>query len=171
MNDLPDDPVYRNSLRESLVALAAWFVCIVLVLTGRVLLRAIVARQSWWGVPVLVLGCGKAGRRLIRILLSQPQRGLKPVGILDDRTWRMRGFKGFKTSIVCPWISNSYGSTSIVIPLPLFAIFLGSIFIYCASPVHRRRKRQKLGLCLKCGYDLRGSQNRCPECGTSLEKS
>ena len=31
--DLPDDPVYRNSLRESLVALASWFVCGVYAIT------------------------------------------------------------------------------------------------------------------------------------------
>ena len=34
---------------------------------------------------------------------------------------------------------------------------------------HRRRKRKKLGLCLKCGYNLTGlTEQRCPECGTSF---
>ena len=86
-------------LREALtysrsIFLLAWFVSIVSILSGRGLLRATLARQAWWGFPVLVLGCGKIGRRLVRTLLSQPSWGLKPVGILDDRIWRRRGFKG-----------------------------------------------------------------------------
>ena len=29
----------------------------------------------------------------------------------------------------------------------------------------RRRTRIRKGLCIRCGYDMRGSSQRCPECG------
>ena len=127
---------------------------------------------SYWNVGVLI------DRSSYCVIAQASQGGLRVAveayHLRNDGPsttfWGMGGFWGFKTSIVGPWISHYRGSTSIVIPLPLFAIFLGSIFIYCASPSRRRRKRKKLGLCLKCGYDLRASKDRCPECGTEFSK-
>lgn len=74
----------------------AWIASIVLVLLGRVLLRVFLSRRRWWGCPVLIVGCGRPGRHIVRTLLKQPELGLKPVGILDDQPWRTGGFRGFR---------------------------------------------------------------------------
>ena len=46
-----------------------------------------------------------------------------------------------------------------------YAAGFAALACYFASPILHRRKCKKLGLCLKCGYDLRGSKDICPECG------
>ncbi len=53
----------------------------------------------------------------------------------------------------------------VTVPIYLFVVLTGAYPAYLLTPLHRRRKRRKLGLCLACGYDLRGSVGRCPECG------
>ena len=58
----------------------------------------------------------------------------------------------------------------IVVPLWIPTVLFALILWFSSVPLHRRRKRMKLGLCLKCGYDLRGSKDRCPECGEEFHK-
>lgn len=57
----------------------------------------------------------------------------------------------------------------LVVPLWLPTLMFGIACSCAYMPFLRRRRRRRLGLCLKCGYDLRGSKDRCPECGTALD--
>ena len=53
-------------------------------------------------------------------------------------------------------------------PFVLFAAYPTIAFI--RSPARRQRQRRKLGLCVKCGYDLTGNVTGvCSECGTKLD--
>jgi Undecaprenyl-phosphate galactose phosphotransferase WbaP len=46
--------------------------------------RFLVARGRW-GIPAVVLGAGVAGRAIVRTLRADPQLGLVPVALLDNR--------------------------------------------------------------------------------------
>ncbi len=64
---------------------------------------------------------------------------------------------------------STFRMWSLSIPLWMPIALFGFLFWRSFLPLHRRRKRKKLGLCVKCGYDLRASKDRCPECGESFE--
>lgn len=48
---------------------------------------------------------------------------------------------------------------------------LAVIFLVGWNRRRKRMKRIEAGLCEACGYDVRGSADRCPECGTAIRKS
>ena len=90
---------------------------------------------------------------------------------LGRQNWRIEGFEGFETAWMPYWGCSAplpLGKP-VVIPLWIPALMFGMILFLCRPLFHhRRRKRKKLGLCLKCGYDLRGSKEQCPECGVAI---
>ncbi len=90
-----------------------------------------------------------------------------------DPSWiglHSSGFTGFHTSWTPSYNRNSrFGYWNLAIPFWIPVSLFSIILLPSLVQSYRRRKRKKLGLCLKCGYDLRGSTKRCPECNTPIE--
>jgi hypothetical protein len=61
-------------------------------------------------------------------------------------------------------------TTMILFPMPLFALLLALLPVGELLLYRRRRLRSRRtsgGLCAVCGYDLRATPQKCPECGAT----
>ncbi len=102
-------------------------------------------------------------------------RGGFHLGISDGYS-RLPGRRNFRISgprgLSARWLPvikrYSIEHTTYFLPLWVPTLVFAFTFWLSYTPLHRRRKRKKLGLCVKCGYDLRGSKERCPECGSTI---
>ena len=83
---------------------------------------------------------------------------------LERRWWGLAGFghaNGFTTS--------GQPVDQFVVPyycIVVVASLLPGLFLF---DLLRKRRQSGVGRCRRCGYDLRATPNRCPECGTVPE--
>jgi Undecaprenyl-phosphate galactose phosphotransferase WbaP len=56
--------------------------------------RTLLAKRQWWGVPVVVLGAGRAAAALIERLHKHPEIGFKPLACFDDDHQEQRNCEG-----------------------------------------------------------------------------
>jgi hypothetical protein len=59
----------------------------------------------------------------------------------------------------------------VIVPFWFLAIamtLLMLLVLRSESHARRRRWRARHGCCVQCGYDLRASSKRCPECGAGI---
>jgi hypothetical protein len=87
------------------------------------------------------------------------------------------GFGWYRSDGPNVWIGlqtfpRNYGRTRSTVATAPLAMFVGLIIGLSAwtliASARRGNAQRSRGLCLVCGYDLRASANRCPECGTPI---
>jgi Undecaprenyl-phosphate galactose phosphotransferase WbaP len=81
-----DSLVARGVLSRG-VLLATLFYALLLPPLAELAARNLLIRRRQWGVPVVILGAGPAGRALVRTLRSDPAHGLHPIAFLANRGW------------------------------------------------------------------------------------
>jgi len=78
--------------------------------------------------------------------------------------WQSRHW--FKPTV---WSYDGPGAIGCTIRIPHWLLALAFLLPpFWWMTERRRQRRWRLGLCQKCGYDLRASPERCPECGTPI---
>ena len=97
-----------------------------------------------------------------------------------ERRWLRAGFRfqrrkmKFRPSVAPTGAADSYTYYSLEIPYwsPIALTGVGpALALWTTARARRFRRRRERGLCVRCGYDLRATPSRCPECGTAASVS
>ncbi len=67
----------------------SWAITFLTVPLGRSFIKKMFCDKSWWGIPVIIIGAGNAGKEVIMSLRKHKKLGLRPIVAVDDNvdTW------------------------------------------------------------------------------------
>jgi hypothetical protein len=145
-----------------------WFAAVSLVLC---MASIILWVRSFSCVDQIISGTGpwrwliKLGRGTLQIGQSRANPSAPPL----RWTWERLAFSDHGIISSHPrFFHYVQNGTGWAISIPLWFLILCWLILpsFFLNNRCRQRRRQRTGLCTSCGYDLRATPDRCPECGT-----
>ena len=82
-----------------------------------------------------------------------------------DLPWERAGFDYLTSDNLVP--RPGLFDRSLAVPFWFVMVAFGALPAFRTATLWRA-KRHRPGYCVTCGYDLRASRDRCPECGTAI---
>ena len=96
-----------------------------------------------------------------------PTRRFNELCVRRPAVWSMAGasFERSTPNAALP----GWRSRAVIVPYWITAVlFLLIPLTHARHALHRFSQRLRPGCCAVCGYDLRASKDRCPECGNAI---
>jgi len=127
--------------------------------------------ESWaGGVTLYVTSFSVTSEQEIERYQKLPQRGPQYARMggrpFPDNWWQtLKPTWGSQTSPMPPRLGGSRTMWHVRLPYWLPSLLFALLPAYCVRRWLRARRRRAAGQCPTCGYDLRATPDRCPECG------
>jgi len=150
----------------ALLARSFWRADLLAVLTPAGRLQA---AASWRGSAIFFFSEASFGEEkgVTAEFSSAPAKDFEKVdALLHDKPalkWAFAGFRLARGNLPLGRIAGAY--TAVTVPQWVFVLAAAIPTWRGGRRLYLRRRRARRGLCVDCGYDLRGTPGRCPECG------